>query len=322
MRAWCIEEDKLVERVLPSPVLKTNCVRIATEAFGINRADLLQLQGLYPAPKGIRNDILGLETVGRVVEVCSSVPEVERTRWLGKRVMALLPGEGYASEVVVDIGCIMPIPSGVSTVHAAAIPEAFLTAYDALWCQSGIESNSRVLIHAIGSGVGDAAKQLCIANNIEVFGTSRSATKCEVLSTPHVPVFQIQEGVFPKDLPKADIVLDFVGAAYFEQNLKQLNVNGHLQVVGLLGGVKAQINLGLLLAKRLSIRGTTLRSRSLFEKTKLIQDFVRDVLPLFDNGDVHPNIDSIFCWEDVHQAHDKMRNNLNVGKLIVTTPTG
>ena len=224
--------------------MKPNELRISVQTVGVNRADILQRRGLYPAPKGVRNDILGLECSGTVIEAASNLSSAE---WMGQRVMALMAGEGYASEVIVDVGCVLTVPEHISAVEAAAIPEVFITAYDALWLQSRLKQGQTVCIHAVGSGVGDAARQLCLANGFEVYGTTRNLDKARLLSTEECRVLQVNDGVFPPALPNVDVILDFVGAAYFTQNLKMLNVGGHLQVVGLLGGIRTDLNMATLL---------------------------------------------------------------------------
>ena len=308
--------DQLRFEVVETRSLDPGEVRISVRAIGVNRADLLQRKGLYPAPKDVRNDILGLECSGVVVEISSTLSETH-SQLLGKRVMALTAGEAYASEVIVDVGSVMRIPDSLSFVQAAAIPEAFITAYDALWRQATIKNDDHVCIHAIGSGVGDAARQLCIVNAISVFGTTRSAAKANHLSSPDCTVFEIIEGQFPEELPRPSIILDFVGASYFNQNIRLLKPWGHLQLVGLLGGTKTDVNLAQLLAKKLTVKGTTLRDRSLQEKRRLIADFSTVVLPFFENGQLKPTVDTIYSWSDAEEAHKRMQSNQSIGKLIL-----
>lgn len=317
MKAWCVENKRLVFQSTKPPVLRSNTVRIKTSAIGLNRADLLQLQGYYPSPQGVRNDILGLECSGKVVEVSADVSQKDKEYWLGREVMALVAGEAYAAEVVVDIGHLMPIPQGVSVTDSAGIPEAFLTAFDALWRQASLKEHHQVLIHAIASGVGDAARQLCLSNGNTVTGTSRSIEKCKRLSTASTPVFHIKEGRFPSEMSDFDVVLDFIGASYLKQNLHCLSKGGHLQLIGLLGGLRSEINLGVLLSKHLTIRGTTLRSRPIQEKSDLVQSFQHRFGQLFDLGKLHPQIDSIYSWKDAEQAQLRMSQNQNVGKIIL-----
>jgi len=317
MKAWCVEHNRLVFQNTKPPILRTNTVRIKTRAIGLNRADLLQIQGYYPSPEGVRNDILGLECSGTVVEVSSEVSQKEREYWLGREVMALVAGEAYAAEVVVDIGHLMPRPQSVSVIDSAGIPEAFLTAFDALWRQASLREHHRVLIHAIASGVGDAARQLCLSNGNAVTGTSRSIEKCKRLSTASTPVFHIEEGRFPSGLSDFDLVLDFIGASYLKQNLHCLSKGGHLQLIGLLGGLRGEINLGVLLSKHLTVRGTTLRSRTVEEKSDLVQDFQHRFGRLFECGTLYPQIDSTYSWKDVEQAQLRMSQNKNVGKIIL-----
>ena len=316
MKALICRKNQLQFEAVETRSLDPGEVRISVRAIGVNRADLLQRKGLYPAPKDLRNDIFGLECSGVVVEISSTLSETH-SQLLGKRVMALTAGEAYASEVIVDVGSVMRIPDSLSFVQAAAIPEAFITAYDALWKQATVKQGDCVCIHAIGSGVGDAARQLCIANGISVFGTTRSAMKAFRLSSSDCRVFQIVDGQFPESLPKPSIILDFVGASYFKQNIRLLKPWGHLQLVGLLGGIKTDVNLAQLLAKKLTVKGATLRDRSLQEKRRLIADFSREVLPLFEKDQLKPTVDTIYSWSDVEEAHTRMQSNQSIGKLIL-----
>ena len=296
--------------------LKPNEVRVAVQAIGVNRADILQRRGLYPPPNGLRPDVLGLECAGLITEVYNDGVE-SFSDWMGREVMVLLSGEAYASEVIVDIGCVMPVPTHLSMIEAAAIPEAFITAYDALWIQSRLQSGQSVCVHAAGSSVGDAARQLCIAKGHEVYGTTRSIEKVNKLTTIQSAVFHIQEGVFHSEMTPVDVIIDFVGASYVHQNLHLLKPMGHLQVVGLLGGIKATVNLATVLRKRLTIKGATLRSRSIQEKTTLIHQFTQDVLPLFEQHKLAPKIDSVYSWKEAAFAHQRMIENKNIGKIVL-----
>ena len=313
MIAWVLKGQELQKTQTQKPKLKKSSVRIQVFSIGINRADLLQKMGRYPAPVGVRQDILGLECSGIVIECGADVhPDI-----LNRRVMALLSGEAYAEEVVVHIDSILLIPESLSMNQAAAIPEAFLTAYDSLWVQCGVQEGHNVLVHAIASGVGDAARQLCQVHNINVFGTSRSLDKVQWGNNNGCCTVQIENNIFPKDLPNMDIIVDFVGANYFQENLRILNKLGQLQIVGLLGGIQTSIPLHILLEKRLTIRGTTLRNRSIYEKSTLISEFKHHILPLFNNGTLSPTIDSVYQWSDLEEAHERMRLNLNRGKIVL-----
>lgn len=314
MLVWRDEQFHLEQGI--ARALRHNEVRIAVNAIGVNRADILQRRGLYPPPVGVRSDVLGLECSGVITEVSNSYGK-RSSEWIGNKVMVLLPGEAYASEVIVDIGCVLPIPDHLSMSEAAAIPEAFITAYDALWVQSGLRSGQCVCIHAVGSGVGDAARQLCLAKGYEVYGTTRSLEKAQRLATAESPVFYIPDGIFAPEMPSVDVIVDFVGAAYLKQNLQLLNPMGHLQLVGLLGGIKTDINLATVLNKRLTIRGTTLRNRSILEKSALIRQFIQDAMPLFTQRTISPTIDSVYSWKEAGLAHQRMIDNKNIGKIVL-----
>ena len=296
------------------PALGQGQIRVRVAAAGVNRADILQRRGFYPPPDGVRADILGLEFAGEVSELGPGVRDWKP----GERCMGLVPGAAYAEEVVLHAREAVPVPQGVSWKEAAAIPEAFMTAHDAL-LQLGLRTGERILIHAVGSGVGNAALQLALAEGAEPMGTTRSKWKLdraldEGLAAGVVPV----DGEFLKLLgSRPDKILDFVGAAYLGQNLKALRPGGSLIVVGLLGGRKATADLGLILSKRLQLRGTVLRSRPLEEKIGLAQSFRRHVLPLFEKGRLRSSVDSVFPAREAGMAHERMENGRNYGKIVL-----
>ena len=286
-------------------------VRVAVKAIGVNRADILQRRGLYPAPKGVCANIVGLEIAGEVIDAGNSAWKV------GDRVMTILAGGGYASHVQVHHSHLLQIPDHLSFIEGAAIPENFLTAFDALYCQCKLDRHQSVMIHAIGSGVGDAAAQILSVFGNSVIATSRSQNKVEEALRRGLSAFRIMDGCFPSDLPKVDCILDFVGGAYFQQNLQQLKKNGQLMIVGLLGGLSANINLGLVLSQNLTVRGSTLRSRSIQEKALLIQKFQNTLLPYFEQQILHPTIFQTLDWKDAPIAHQLMIANQNYGKIVL-----
>lgn len=295
------------------PTLGKGEVLVRVEACGVNRADLMQKKGVYPAPKGYRNDILGMEFAGRVVEQGEGA-----SLWsIQAAVMGIVAGEAYAQFVVVHERLLLPIPEPLSMEEAVCIPEAFLTAYDALFLQIGMDRGDRLLLHAIGSGVGDAAYQLAVSRGISVVATTRTAWKLE-------PYMQLEKGIVAQDgdfvshiTGQFDAVLDFVGGAYLEQNMRVLRPQGTLLLLGLMGGREAQIPLGLLLVKRLRLLGSTLRARSFEEKVVLLDSFRKRALPDFTAGLLHPTLDRIFLWSDVEHAHRYMEENLNRGKIVL-----
>ncbi|MFD0587469.1 NAD(P)H-quinone oxidoreductase [Paenibacillus sp. GCM10027627] len=300
----------------PSSAFGDLVVRV--KATALNRADLLQKRGLYPPPPGA-SPLLGLEMAGIVEE--GSGP------WKpGDRVMALLPGGGYAERVRLPAGMAMAIPEGLSFAEAAAIPEVFLTAYLNLFCLGGLEAGHRVLIHAGASGVGTAAIQLakdagCFV--VATAGTEKKRAACLQLGADLV--LDYRKGPFLPEVLDAtcgqgvQLVFDVIGAAYWEQNIAALAVDGKLIVAGLLGGGKAEgLHLGHLLSKRLQIIGTALRNLPQERKEKLTASFAAEQLPKFMSGKLHPVIDSIWHWSEGEGAHRKMEENLNIGKIVLT----
>jgi NADPH2:quinone reductase len=299
------------ETATPKP--QRNEILIRVEACGVNRADLMQRMGRYPAPPGTRNDILGLEFAGRVVGMGEDC-----TKWKhGDAVMGIISGAAYAQYVVLHERLLLPIPKLMSMEEGVCIPEAFLTAYDALMLQLQLKRGDRVLVHAIGSGVGDAAYQLAHCRGISVVGTTRSAWKLE----PYMDLEEgivVEDGVFASKMShKVDAVLDFVGKGYLAQNLKVLRPGGSLLLLGLLGGIVDEIPLGLLLVKRLRVWGSTLRSRRFEEKVSLNEMFTKHALPDFERGVIQPTLDRIFSWRDVEEAHRYMQENINRGKIVL-----
>jgi len=293
---------------------------VQVAATALNRADILQRMGLYPPPKGVRADIPGLEFSGFVLQ--SNDPE---RRFLpGDRVMGLLPGEGYAEKIVLPSTHAIPVLSGMDLTEAAAVPEAFLTAFDALFLQLDIQPGEVLLIHAVGSGVGTAAVQLSACRRVVTIGTSSSEIKLQRAGrlglnygiNPHRN--DLYESVRDKTSGQlVDKILDLVGGAYWDGNLKSLKPKGKLILVGLVGGRKIQADLGILLNKRLTIIGTVLRSRSVEEKTQLVREFTRRVLPLFETGQIKPVIDKCFQLEEAAEAHRYMEENRNFGKIVL-----
>jgi NADPH:quinone reductase len=301
-----------------SPKLFPKGVRVAVRAVGVNRADILQARGLYPSPPGVRSDILGLEYAGEVIEAGKDVdPSL-----IGRRVMGIVPGASYAEEVVVHEQEILNIPKGLDWHSAAAIPEAFLTAYDAL-LQLNVNKGQTLLVHAIGSGVGNAAAQIIHAFGGICIGTSRTKEKLEQSKNFGMEYgIWVRDGAFLTELrsmaPGVDGVIDFIGSPYLQQNMSALKTKGTLVAVGLLGGRRADLDMGQLLRKRLTLKGTVLRSRGLEEKIALAQQFSEVVLPLFstDKG-LRPLVDTIFDIKNAEKAHALMLENQTFGKIVL-----
>lgn len=302
---------------MPEPV--ADYVRVRIHAAGLNRADLLQRAGGYPAPPGSPANIPGLEFAGEV----DAVGPLVRMWKPGQRVMGLAGGGGQAEYIVIHEGLLVEIPENLDYVQAAGIPEVFITAYDALFTQGRVEMGERVLIHSAGSGVGTAAIQLAHVAGAITFGTSRSPHKLKRAKSLGLDV-GLSDQNFAMEISRltdsagVHVVIDLVGAPYLAQNLDALALWGRLVVISIMGGAQANLNLGLIMSKRLSIRGSTLRTRTLEEKLEATRRFAKHVLPLLANGKVKPIIEQVFPLEGIIKAHVAMGENRNFGKLIVS----
>ena len=307
---------------VPEPALGPGEVRVRVRASALNRADLLQSQGRYPAPPGVAPDVPGLEYAGEVLEVG---PRAERWR-PGDRVMGLVGGGAWAEQVVVHGREVMALPEGLDFARAAALPEAFLTAFDALVLQAGLRGGEAVLVHAVASGVGSAAAQLCRALGARCVGTGRTAEKLAraaewgvaqtVLVEGRPPEFarQVREATGGRG---ADVALDLVGGAYLPETLQALAPRGRAVLVGLVAGARAEVDLGRLLSQRLQLTGTVLRSRPPEEKMALAQAAERHLLPLFAAGALRPVVDAVLPMADARAGLERLARNDSVGKLVL-----
>jgi putative PIG3 family NAD(P)H quinone oxidoreductase len=304
-----------VERPEPGP----REILVRVRSSGVNRADLLQRVGRYPAPPGAPTDIPGLEYAG-VVEAAGAEVEL----WeVGDRVMGILGGGGYAEYVTVHERTAVRVPAGISLEDAGAIPEVFMTAFDALFRQMGLSEGETVLIHAVGSGVGTAAVQLAQAAGVRAIGTSRTREKVERALELGLDVAVLGNGEWPERVLAAsgergvDVILDLVGGDYLEGNLRVLGQGGRQIVVGVPSGAKGTLDLRLLMGKRATIRGTVLRARPLEEKITLAREFEHRVCPLFAARTVRPVVDRTFPPEEAAAAHSAMAANSNFGKILL-----
>jgi NADPH:quinone reductase len=294
---------------------------IEVAAAGLNRADALQRRGLYPAPPGVAAHVPGLEYAGRVARLGEGVTDFA----VGDRVMGIVAGGGMATHLVVHGREAMRVPEGMSLTDAAAVPEVFLTAYDALFLQAGLGLGQVVLLHAVGSGVGTAALQLACATGARPIGTSRSAEKlerCKALGLTDavlVPDNRFASRVMELSAGRgADVILDTIGAAYLAENITALAGGGRLVLVGLMGGASAEIALGTILAKRAKVIGTVLRSRPFEQKAALMQAFSRDVLPLLQRGAIKPVVDCVLPMAEIQEAHRRMERSQSFGKIVLS----
>jgi NADPH2:quinone reductase len=314
-------ENLEIREVENPPKPKGREVLVNVKASALNRADLLQRQGFYPAPKGYPERILGLEFAGEVAEIGEDAKNLK----IGERVFGITAGGAQAEFLLTDESLLARIPENLSFTEAAAIPEAFITAHDAIFTLGDLKAGETLLVHAVGSGVGLAALQLAKARNVRVFGTSRTPDKLE-----RCREFALDEAVLTgeetnfaeiiKDKNSgagADVILDLVGAKYFATNLESLALKGRLILVGTPGGVKTEFNFQQVMSKRLKIIGTVLRSRSTEEKAAATSAFIRDVLPLLASATVVPNIDRIFKMEEIREAHRYLESNESFGKVVL-----
>lgn len=293
-------------------------VRVRVRAAGLNRADLSQREGHYPAPAGFPADIPGMEFAGDV----EAVGPLVRMWKPGQRVMGITGGGAQAEYVISHEALLIEIPETLDYTQAAAIPEVFLTAHDALFTQGGLKMGERILIHAAGSGVGTAAIQLAHATGAITYGTSRTPEKLERAKPLGLDV-ALSDQQFATEINRLtkgagiNLVLDFVGAPYMQQNLEALTNWGRLVFLATLGGVHANVDLRLVMGKRIQIRGCTLRSRTLEEKMTVTRLFATHALPLLANGTIKPIIERTYPLHEIIQAHKDMGDNKNFGKLIL-----
>jgi putative PIG3 family NAD(P)H quinone oxidoreductase len=307
---------------VPEPSPGRGEVLVRVRAASLNRADLLQRRGLYAPPAGIRPDVPGLELAGEVVRAGESVTAFRP----GDRVMAIAAGEAQAELAIVAERMLVPVPAALSFEEAAALPEAGITAHDALFTIGGLRPGWTVLVHAAGSGVGTIAVQLVRAAGATSIGTSRTAEKLEQargLGLDHGLVVAKDAPRFADEVRRlsggegARIVLDFVGASYAPENLAAVALRGTIVVIGTMGGVDAATDLRLLLQKRVALVGTNLRMRPLEEKIAATQAFARDVLPLVAAGRVRPVVDEVLPFDRAREAHERMERNASFGKLVL-----
>jgi putative PIG3 family NAD(P)H quinone oxidoreductase len=312
-----------INEVPDAPAATLDRVRVRVRAAGLNRADILQRLGRYPAPTGYPQDIPGIEFAGEV----EAVGEEVRSWKVGDRVFGIIGGGGQAEFVTVPENHLARIPDNLDWAAAAAIPEVFMTAHDALFTQCGLTTGDHVLIHAAGSGVGTAAIQLVKAAGGFAYGTSRTADKLERATEFGLSASVVVEGEPLKFAEAArdwtggagvQIVLDLVGAAYLEANLKSLAPRGRLIFVGTTSGSKAEIDYAIVMSKRLRVMGTSLRTRSLEAKATATRLFAEQVVPLLATGAVRPVIDRVFKMAQVREAHERIESNESFGKVVLT----
>ena len=310
--------DKLAYETVAVPTAKADEVLVKVHAFGINRPDILQRQGLYPMPKGV-TPVPGLEVAGIVESVGSDVTKFK----VGDKVCGLTNGGGYAEYCVVPESQTLTIPEGVSFTQAAAIPETFFTVWANVFQMGKAKAGETVLIHGGTSGIGTTALMLCKSLGIKTFATVGTDEKVAAISDLTTAInYKTQdfEQVINEqtDNGGVDVILDMVGAPYLERNLNLLRRDGRLVYIAFLGGRKAkEINLGHIMMKRLTITGSTMRARSTAEKAEIAQGLQETVAPLWAKGECLPMIYKTFKFNQIQEAHAAMDTGEHVGKIVV-----
>ena len=315
--------EGLEVREAPSPPDPTaDRVRVRVRAAALNRADILQRMGRYPAPPGYPQDIPGLEFAGEIEAVG---PEV-RAWEIGQRVFGITGGGAQAEYVVTPENQVAEIPANLDWAQAAAIPEAFITAHDALFTKAKLQLGETLLVHAASSGVGTAAIQLGRAAGARVFGTSRSPDKLERASRYGLSGSVVVTGDLGPLIDSlrtwtegkgVDVLLDLVGAAYLEANLNALAQKGRMLLVGTTSGSQATLDFSVVMRKRLEITGTVLRARAAEEKAAATRLFAAHVVPLLASGTVEPVIDRTYRLDEVREAHIRLESNESFGKVVL-----
>ncbi|WP_044496277.1 NAD(P)H-quinone oxidoreductase [Nesterenkonia massiliensis] len=313
------DEDVLNLTEVDAPAPGPGEVLITVAAAGINNADLLQRRGKYPVPPGA-SEILGLECSGTIAALGEGV-----TGWsIGDEVCALLTGGGYAEQVAVPAEQLLPIPAGISLEEAAALPEVACTVYSNIGMVAGLRPGQSLLVHGGGSGIGTHAIQWAHALGARVFTTAGSAQKLDAARQLGADVaINYRDEDFAERVAEetsgsgVDVILDIIGAPYLEPNLKSLANNGHLVIIGTMGGMRTELNLGLMLSKRASVTATTLRARPLHEKAEIVAAVRENVWPLIESGQIKPMVDTVLPLDQAAEAHRILAEGRAVGKVLL-----
>ncbi|HKE79991.1 MAG TPA: NAD(P)H-quinone oxidoreductase [Solirubrobacteraceae bacterium] len=311
MRAATIRDGRVVVAEHADPQPGKGEVLVSVRAAGLNGADIHQVAGHYPAPPGSPQDIPGLELAG---DVAARGPGAERFAE-GDRVMAVVGGGGQAELCVVHERQLMPVPESLSWVEAGGVPEVFTTAHDALFTQAGLRSGERLLVHGAAGGVGTAGVQLGVATGAEVTATVRNPDLREGVRALGAHSVIDPEGF--ADHGPFDVVLELVGAPNIEGDLAALAIWGRIVVIGIGGGAKVDLNLGMLLGKRATLRASTLRPRPLEEKAAAARAMERSVLPLFDRGALRVPVAATYPLDAVAEAYERFTAGGKLGKIVL-----
>lgn len=325
MRAWLIEKSAdgksgMVLSDIEAPALGPADVRVKVEAVGLNRADLLQVRGMYPAPPGVDPRIPGLEYAGTVIEVGERVVAHK----VGDRVMGLVAGGAYAEQVVTTEREAIPVPAGLGAVEAAAIPEDFMTAYRALFIEGGLQPGQWALVRPVTAGVGLAATQLIAALGARSLGTSRSEERMQEAIRQGLDV-PLLEGAGPLTQRVREatggegvaVVLDMLGGEAFADNIASLRIEGTLVMIGRMTAGNGELDPAQMLMRRLRIRGMTMRAQPLEERIRISRLFCDRLAPLFARGRLKPLVSLVHSFDEAPRAHDDMAANKHLGKIVL-----
>lgn len=325
MHAIVVDEpgspDVLAWREVPDPRLGTGEVLVEVAATAVNRADVVQRQGHYPPPPGAP-PYPGLECSGRVAALG---PDTAAAGWkVGDEVCALLSGGGYAERIAVPVGHLLPVPTGIGLVEAAALPEVACTVWSNVFMLAGLRHEESLLVHGGGSGIGTFAIQLAHAFGARVFTTAGSAEKLEACRGlgADVTINYAEEDFAARvraetDGAGVDVILDIMGGSYLDSNVRSLATGGRLTVIGLMGGRKAELDLGRMLTKRLSVHATTLRARPLEDKARIVAGVRENVWPLLESGIIRPIVDRTMPLTEAAEAHRVMESSTHTGKIVL-----
>ncbi|MGL5827075.1 MAG: NAD(P)H-quinone oxidoreductase [Nocardioides sp.] len=316
--------EQLVETEVPPPIPGSGEVVVEVAATAVNRADTLQRRGVYPPPPG-STDIIGLECSGRIISLGALTPDQADDWSIGDPVCALLAGGGYAEQVAVPIGQLMPVPDGVDLVTAAGLPEVACTVWSNLVMVAALRSSETVLIHGGSGGIGTFAIQLAHTLGARVLATAGSTEKaalCRDLGADLVVDYRTEDFVTAVEAATngqgADVILDNMGASYLNRNLRALAVDGRLIVIGLQGGTRAELDIGRLLAQRAAVIATSLRSRPPAAKAAICAAVVKHVWPLIARAEIRPVIGATLSLAQASAAHDLMESGRHTGKILLT----
>jgi NADPH2:quinone reductase len=320
MLAIEISDHALQSTDRPVPEPSESDVLIKVAAAGVNRPDIMQRKGLYPAPPGA-SDIPGLEISGTVIKTGNKVNHIKT----GDPVCALVTGGGYAEYCIANAGLCLPIPNSFNFIQAAALPETFFTVWSNIFDRAQLKHPESLLIHGGSSGIGTTAIQLAKAFGAIVFVTAGSAVKCNFcIQLGADATINYNDKDFVSEIDRitqgkgVDVILDIIGGDYFPRNLKCMGVDGRLVQIAIQNGPKAEVNLLPIMLKRLTITGSTLRARSNAFKQDIAAALLKNVWPLLESGKIQPVIDSTFILEDADKAHQLMGSSQHIGKIILT----